>query len=354
MNKELRDKLKTISFVLVVFVVISHAYNLTISPDTSEIINNRVNWFIQNALSDGLAKIASPLFFSISGFLFYLSMNNGSFNEFPPKLRKRFKTLVIPYLLWSIYGLLLYLTLQSIPFSKAFFTNELISNLSFIQILNIILLQPIPYHLWFVRDLTMLVLISPLLYWLIKNFNYYILTIFIIFWINDIDFEIFISRSLLFFSAGAFISINKINLSTLKSVNPYFVTIIWIGFVLLKTTLQYQNSEYVWLVSLLHKASLLLGIISIWMIYDYIFKNRDISNTRFYTLFQFSFFLFAFHEPTLTIIKKSLNYLMGQSELNSFLVYIIAPLATIFFSLVIGNYMKRVVPKFYYLLTGGR
>ena len=131
----------------------------------------------------------------------------------------------------------------------------------------------------------MLVLLSPLLYWLIKTFKYYTLVLFSLFWINDIDFEIFISRALLFFSIGAYFSINKVNMSNLRSKKTFLMFTSWILLILIKTYLMYVNYDNQLLIDLLHKTSILFGIISIWILYDKFSKNRDISQTRIYALF---------------------------------------------------------------------
>jgi surface polysaccharide O-acyltransferase-like enzyme len=53
---------------------------------------------MNNYLSLKLKAIAVPIFFTISGYLFFLGLK-GSLPEFEKKRRKRVKTLVLPYLL---------------------------------------------------------------------------------------------------------------------------------------------------------------------------------------------------------------------------------------------------------------
>lgn len=205
MNKYLSDKLKAISFLLIVMVVFLHSYNLEVRFNTgTEFIKKGYNSFIQDLLSQGLARIAVPLFFIISGYLFFINIKNGSFSEFLSKYRKRSNTLVFPYLLWSIYGLLFFLILQSIPFVKPLFVSELIVEYSTTQLLSRIFIKPIPYQLWFIRDLIILVFLSPILYWLIKYLKLYIIFIFLVCWICTFNFIILTSDSLFFFTLGAF------------------------------------------------------------------------------------------------------------------------------------------------------
>lgn len=67
-------------------------------------------------------------------------------------------TLFIPYLFWSLFGVLFYFTLQSLPPLQVFFTKKLIIDYSFQELINVIFNQPIPYQLWFLKDLMILVL----------------------------------------------------------------------------------------------------------------------------------------------------------------------------------------------------
>jgi len=152
-------------------VVFIHSYNVTVKFSSGNMsFNDGYNVFIQNFFSQGITRIAVPIFFCISGYLFFLKFR-GTINEFVLKYKKRAKSLLLPYLIWSIWGLVFYFGLQLFPQSKNFFTNDLIVNYSLKKILNTIFLNPIPYQLWFVRDLIVLVILTPIIYWLTKYFR---------------------------------------------------------------------------------------------------------------------------------------------------------------------------------------
>ena len=139
------------------------------------------------------------------------------------------------------------------------------------------------------------------------------------------------------------------------SIKYYWIfTFVWFTIVLCKTVLVYIEFENIIVLDILLKSSILIGIIAIWSMYDIQMKNKTLSRQRFYTVTSFSFFLFAFHEPVLTVLKKGFFYMIGHNEFSSLCVYIAAPILTIFISIFIGYYFKRYIPKFYELLTGGR
>lgn len=106
MNTYLSEKLKVISFIAMILVVLLHSYNLIVRLKTGTVVLDRgYNFFIQEFISQGITRIAVPLFFAISGYLFFLNLS-GTWSEFKEKYRKRIKTLLLPYLFWSLWSLL--------------------------------------------------------------------------------------------------------------------------------------------------------------------------------------------------------------------------------------------------------
>lgn len=355
MNEYLSVKLKVISFFSMIMVVFLHSYNLVINLTSGTVILRQgYSTFIQNFISQGIARVAVPLFFLISGYLFFLN-SRGELNEFILKFNKRLKTIVIPYLFWSIFCLLFFLLLQSIPQLAIFFTNKLIVDYTVSELIATVFINPIPYQLWFLRDLMILVILSPFLFCLIKKFNYSVLLIFMVAWFLDFDFICISSESLLFFAFGAYISIFKKEILEIKfSKKGLIYTLIWGLMLFFRNALVQYNYDNSYLLLILHKISILIGIVAIWSFYDIWVKNRDLTKSTLYAFSNYSFFIFVFHEPMLSFLKKILFYVTNKNELMSLLIYIIAPLITIVMSLLIGCYLKRFVPKFYSIISGGR
>ena len=355
MNKYLSVKLKVISFLLMIMVVFLHSYNVVTTLTTGNIeVSNGYSSFIQSFFSYGICTIAVPLFFIISGYLFFLNIQ-GKPNEFILKFRKRIKTLVLPYLFWSIFGLLFYFLLQILPQSKVFFTNKLISDFSISELFSTIFFNPLPYQLWFIRDLVVLVILSPMIYWLIRFLNYFIVIVLLLTWIMSFDFIVLSNESLLFFVVGSFLSIKKIDLIHLQySSKAWIYILLWVVFVFSKTLLGFEGFQNILIIDIIGKTGILIGLWAVWTLFDFLYKNKDLTTSKFFTLVSFSFFLYVFHEPILTMIKKVLFVLVGGSEISSLLVYIFAPLLAISISIFIGYYLKKIIPAFYSILTGGR
>ncbi|MES2664370.1 MAG: acyltransferase [Pseudomonadota bacterium] len=356
MNQYLSTKLKVLSLMLTVLVVYLHSYNVMIKFDNEIIeLNKGYSFFIQEFLSRGIAKIAVPLFFAISGYLFFLN-TQGTLNEFIVKIKKRVKTVFIPYLVWSLWGILIYFILQALPFSKQFFTKQIITDHSFQELFHIFVFDPIPYQLWFLRDLMILSLLSPLIYYVLKYLKILALLIMGIIWFWKIDLLLISNESLLFFCVGGYLSLEKNSvLHDDYSKKAYQYLISWLTVIFAKTYITMVAPQNNITLLVLLKLSIILGIITIWLMYDKFYRNtqRSISNVVLFSA-SFTFFIYAFHEPILTIFKKGFFFFIGQGELASLIIFIITPLLTITLGIFLGFYMKKLWPSFYGVMTGQR
>ena len=119
-SDELQSKtINYLRFPLILLVVIAH-YNVAERGFTYhgvEYCIDRPDWFLwlTNLISEIMPKIIVPIFFIISGYLFFF---RGDFNGhvYRQKLRKRVRTLLIPYILWNLIPILLHV-LYLLPFA---------------------------------------------------------------------------------------------------------------------------------------------------------------------------------------------------------------------------------------------
>lgn len=352
MNEYLSVKLKVISFFSMLLVVFLHSYNVVVNLDSEVILLDQgYSSFIQNFFSQGICRIAVPLFFSISGYLFFLN-TKGDLNEFISKFNKRLKTIVVPYLFWSISWFLFFLVLQSIPQLAMFFNSKNLVDYTVKEIVTTILINPIPYQLWFLRDLMCLVVLAPLLFLLVKKTKYFALALVVIIWFLDLNLIVFGNESLFFFVLGSFISIHKNEILNIKFSNkalPY--TLIWIAVLLFKTALIHYRYEEAFVISFLHKVSVLIGILAVWSLYDSLINGGMKTDIK---ALKYSFFIYVFHEPMLQFLKKILFYLTYKNELISLIIYIVAPIITILICIIVGFILRLAAPKFYLFICGGR
>ena len=152
---------------------------------------------------------AVPLFFGISGYLFF---NKQDFNVdiYRDKLKKRVKTLLIPYVSWNILYILFNVAL--LKFKGESF--DVITQIGSIWCMPNSLFPADP-ALWFVRDLMLCMVLTPILYIIVKRkyvFVLFFITSFSLWLTNSFSDKLIpgISiSSILFFSLGAYLAINR-------------------------------------------------------------------------------------------------------------------------------------------------
>jgi surface polysaccharide O-acyltransferase-like enzyme len=354
MNEYLSAKIKFISFISIVMVIYLHAFNLTTKfvGKTETLQGKDINSFVQEFISNGVARIAVPLFFLISGYLFFLNFRP-TVSNFITKYKKRLFSLVIPFMFWSTWGVIFYWTMQSIPLSSSFFINELVKNYSIMKVIDTIFIHPIPYQLWFLIDLIKYVAISPIIYIYLSKFSYYSLIPFLVSWFFNINLVFVSSEGLLFFLICCLFAIKQFNLNHIKvgkNYRAYIIFFIWICILLIKTYFSFSDAYFV---NYFHKISIIIGIFAVWIIYD-VWVSSQIKQTKIFQLTDFTFFIFASHEPILTIIKKGMLKIMGVGSYSNLIVYLISPILTLGIIMIIGLLLRHYTPQFYSVITGGR
>lgn len=341
MNKYLSQKIKILSFFSMILVVILH----------SHLLNYATGWdrLIQLFLTREITRIAVPLFFAISGFLFFINYHKPNRLFFARKIKSRIKSILIPYILWSILGISSLYFMQIIPQTRFFFTKELIENYNLIQLIKATLITPVgTYQLWFLRDLFLLILLSPLICWFIQKIRLLIILFSCWCWFANVPLHIMYNESFFFFIIGsviAFYYTDNIQKRISFKISLVFF-LLWIGICIYLTTAKHYSHS-------VHCIGILLGLISIWYSYDFVypyFSTQTINSS----IYNYSFFIYLTHEPLLTIIKKIVLYLGDYSNVAITITYFTAPIITILACIALGIMLKKGTPSLYSLLTGKR
>lgn len=336
MNNYTSYKIRNLSFVSTILVVILHAYNFELNE------SNNIYDFIQSFISHGIATIAVPIFFMISGFLFFYKFEP-SISNWIRKYKSRFKSLFIPYIVWCTSWMIILYLIQLLPMGKSLFSNMVLSEFSPQEIFKYTYRYPIAFQLWYISALIECVIISPVIYYVIKKVRYISGPILISLWFfNILDYPTAL------FSIGCWIALNNVNLnSNVKKSTCIIITILFIVVTLLKAYLSYFEFTYL---DLLGNLVILLGVISIWFIYDhYYFKNESTFNITKYAIF-----IYFFHEPLQSVIIRVFLKLFSNMELKNMITYLLSPILTIFICIIVGIFMDRYMNRFYKVLTGGR
>lgn len=334
------QKIKVLNLLLIVLVVYIHSYYLEAEN------GHPIALSIQRICGgNGLSCIANPLFFTISGFLFFNGISH--VKDCMSKIRKRMRTLLIPYILWNCIFLLWYIALQNIPSIGGFINSDMVSKIfggSIIQELYELLITPAAFQLWFLRDLIIMVICSPLLYLMCKYMKWWtpILWALLLPWAR-------VSGTPYFTLGGCialYCSLEKIS-NCLRGEQLAAFTLIYLG----NAVAQIFDSPHHPYISFV---VCLCGMAFIWKSYDYITCIHPEKIEFLCPFLGYSFFIYCSHEPAFNIIKKLGLKILGIHEWSLILLYIINPLIMCAAAIGVAKILQKFLPKMYGILTGGR
>ena len=131
-NAEISKIIDFLRFPATVLVVLLHAYT-TLQMTSAMEMSLYTN--VSSCISLCLGEIGVPLFFTISGYLFFL---NYSKYDYYRKIKTRTKSLLVPYLIWNTFFICVYFIIQQIPTLSPFFSgnNKRIIDYSFIDLIR--------------------------------------------------------------------------------------------------------------------------------------------------------------------------------------------------------------------------
>lgn len=352
MHKTQSDTLKSLRFPLIVAVVFIHSFDNNLLHFGSH------PWFanVQYLFSQVFARIAVPTFYFVSGYLFFFNIDNWTQEIYRHKLQRRLTSLFIPYIFWISSAVLIFFVAQQIPALSPFFSgvNKRVEDyaiLDFLQAFWVVKpsISPILYQFWFIRDLIVIILLSPLIYYFLRHLKYFGIFILFAIWFTAPPYLIagLSFPCLFFFSLGAFFSIYKINaLESFYQIRQVVYIYPFIAFLDFMVRGFYKN-QYI------HNTGVALGMISFINLMYWLTVKKEIKPIEI--LASASFFVFAFHEPWLSLTKKSIAYLIRpNSEVAFLLIYFTTPILVILLSLAVYVGLKKTFPTFLRIISGGR
>jgi len=204
--------------------------------------------------------------------------------------------------------------------------------------------------LWFIRDLMVINLFTPLIHFLIKHFSLIPILIIGIMYFMDIGFYLpgIGTRSSFYYILGAYFSITKINY--LRVINKFSKTfVLALSFLIIIET-------YVWcyfgMLTMLNRLVLLSGVITIPIIIAVGIKKQKLKPNEF--LAESSFFVFVFHMFIIYIPSKFWVLFLPVNTITTITMQVVIPVIISYICVAIYYFFKKIAPKFSLFIVGGR
>lgn len=364
----LSRKLKLISLFTMLCVVFIHAYNYLdtfLTPSTMLQEGAKAGPIIQFLISNGLTRFATPMFFAISGYLFFVAFKKLTFRGYLQKLGKRARTLLLPYAiwvgLWTGIGALIVLTVGMDYFP---IVGEKLGGLFGGQWWAVIT-DPLPFQTWYLLDLFKLVLISPLIYLLAKYLRWGAPLLTAVPWAIDYSVPYFVNcDGLLFFTLGAYLALREVNFPGKDKpervgVWHYLLPALWVTSCVTYAVLSGFGKQInlPWYVLLaLYKVNVLLGVCSVMLLYDllyYLLPDKITGSKWLDIAASGTFFVYILHEPLQHMIFQTvLKY--TNADWAHMLCYFATPIVLAIAAIALSCGIRALSPKLHNVLTGGR
>ena len=315
--------------------------------------------YIVEFFAHTLTSVSVPCFFLISGFLFY-RQQFFSKDIYKSKLKSRYYSLLKPYLIWNFIGFLIFLVKMH-PILSSHFPSLVGFRVDIEMFLlcfwdtnlpkDINIGGPIDFPLWYVRDLILLVVFSPVIYWLIRKLKIVFIAIMGVVWFFNLQMQMGIpslsGQSLFFFPLGAYFAINGIDFIE-KSTNLWWAIPVYFIIAVSKILLSMEPYNIY-----LPKATIVVGCIAVFR-GAYLLLERKHFKTNNNFLSNASFFVYAFHGLLISkLMNISISMIPSESPKTALCLFFTIPIITIIISLYIYKILLKF-PSVSKMLTGGR
>lgn len=356
-NLQLQSRvMDVIRWPLIVLVVFIHSIPEPFTPVSLSLEGNNLYHLITELISHNIGRIAVPTFFFISGYFFFFKQpERYDMQTYTSNLKKKARTLILPYLVWNFFYLALIwakVTLGGrIGITAYDYEVEALG-----RPLGYHLIHSLNYPLWYLRDLICMNLIAPLIYLVVRYLRYWgILLLWLGYTLCLIpETEGFSATAIFYVSLGAYCGMYRLDALALTH-RWRLLSALLLG-VLLGVTLLY-NQE-VWR-EYLTRLYIPLGLVSFLHLGKALAATIDGARKPVVTVYSYLlgsvFFVYALH--TVYIINWVIAALgrLGLDDGTLRLIpYLLTPVLTIAACLAARHAMRLLCPRVLALITGGR
>lgn len=313
---------------------------------------------VQVFLAEVLPHIAVPAFVFFSGYLFFYK-TGFDLKVYGEKLRRRVRSLLLPYLIWCTAGFVLAVLQGQCAWSVKNFLYGFWDTTAWMEMpSHIHAAFPADMPLWFVRDLMVMTLLTPVIHWCIKHTGILLPALTGIWWFSHWYANIpgLGSQIVFYFCLGAWLSIKGWNFveKTRHIRLPLWIAatgLMAADFIVLNQRFQASGElQYCWP---LFNAYILSGVFATIQLAAVMLERNEHRTSRFWITC--SFFLYAVHflySPALSAAMGGIRY--PSTPCGHLLFYLLLCALTVGFAVGAWYLIYRFAPKLASVLTGRR
>lgn len=356
MDERQSTLIKAMRFPLIVLVVWSHALGFERVTMSRELSGWNVYHFVSEMVSHNLARIAVCWFFVFSGYFFFRNLVDGqfSFRWVAGKWKSRLRSLLLPFLLWN--GIFVVLTVvKSTLFGVVGLGDD--GGMEWLKATGPLYWfwkGPADFPLWYMRDLLVLTLLTPLVYYLFKGLRLkgsvvFLFVMAVLLTIFNIPVSCFGFRPLVFFSLGAMLGIYKLNMLQLCQKVKWPAAVVAAVTLVLATcyngTACHDTLQHIFYP---------FGMITLMNLCNRLIDNPSRCE-RMCDLAGSVFFIYAAHEIfILGWTKGAFLRLFGDGLLGAWMSFLFVPVVVLVVCYVLYRLLHRFTPKTLAFVCGGR
>lgn len=306
--------------------------------------------WITELISHNIGRLAVPMFFVISGYFFFnkTSVNDWSVAVYGKLLHKRIRTLLLPYILWNtIYWGLVYLK-NVCSLSLYSYEQDILSSSWYSLFID----GPVVYPLWYLRDLIVMCLISPIIFIVLRYLRIIGVLFLFVGYVLTVECGIpgFSSTAIFYFVFGAYMGLYKENM-VIWAKRFHYIAVVFVFIFLGILPFLNQYAVYEYLVRLYIPLGCVVFLATMSIFYDksplLIHKLKDLS--------RYVFFVYAVHTIYLiNWISAFYGRILPQGYIGGLISYLLVVPTTIGICILLYKIMERVLPECLSLLVGGR
>ena len=300
-------------------------------------------------LADSLFRIGVPCLSAISGYLLF----HRGFDAFDYRktLRTKASTILLPFLMWNLSFLALVYAAQSRGIGFGYLPD--VVNATPRELMSLGLAAeawPINIPLYFLRDLLLCLVLSPLIALAVLRYPRTVLALMLAYAVLPLPSGIFLKKSILFgFSFGVAMALHRVDIRRMDRFAVPIVLAVLAMAVLLSLTLYAYGPEFpVWL-DMLRALAAIAGIFGAWALSALLIRTH--AGEALSRLGGLSFWIFCGHYPLLILFWMVWNRL-GIPDYPLF--YAASPVLALAILVSTHALARRFAPALHAILTGRR